>query len=67
MDFAFAPDGEASPSNDSSVAEQSRKNALRYGHFEIVTDADGLSVELGAGAMGVTYRAQDRVLHGRSP
>ena len=35
----------------------------RYGHFEILTRADGSSVELGHGAMGVTYRAQDTVLH----
>ena len=35
----------------------------RYGQFEISTTEDGAFQELGAGAMGVTYRAQDRVLH----
>ena len=35
----------------------------RYGHFEIVREADGSSVELGRGAMGTTYRATDTVLH----
>ena len=34
-----------------------------YGHFEIDVAADGLPLELGAGAMAVTYRAQDTVLH----
>ena len=36
--------------------------SLHYGHFEVVQDANGLPVELGSGAMGVTYRAQDTVL-----
>ena len=52
MDFAFSPDGEELPSNDSSVAEQTRKSALRYGHFEIATGADGHPVELGVGRNG---------------
>jgi serine/threonine protein kinase/Tfp pilus assembly protein PilF len=36
---------------------------LRYAHFEVVTGADGFPVELGAGAMAVTYRARDTVLN----
>ncbi len=36
---------------------------LRYGHFEIDLEADGFPAELGAGAMAVTYRARDTVLH----
>src|SRR4029453_1379441 len=36
---------------------------LRYAHFEIETGADGFPVELGAGAMAVTYRARDTVLN----
>ncbi len=35
----------------------------RYGHFEILTQPDGSRFELGHGAMGTTYRAQDTVLH----
>src|SRR5215469_8601294 len=35
---------------------------LRYAHFEIETGADGFPVELGAGAMAITYRARDTVL-----
>jgi serine/threonine protein kinase/Tfp pilus assembly protein PilF len=36
---------------------------LRYAHFEIETGADGFPVELGAGAMAITYRARDTVLN----
>ncbi len=34
-----------------------------YGDFEIVRREDGSPWELGRGAMGITYRAVDRVLH----
>lgn len=37
--------------------------ALRYAHFEVETGADGFPVELGAGAMAITYRAHDTVLN----
>ena len=37
--------------------------ALRYAHFEVDTGADGFPVELGAGAMAITYRACDTVLN----
>src|SRR5213596_1898622 len=36
---------------------------LRYAHFEVEAGADGFPVELGAGAMAVTYRARDTVLN----
>ncbi len=36
---------------------------LRYAHFEVETGADGFPVELGAGAMAITYRAHDTVLN----
>src|SRR5947209_8675930 len=35
---------------------------LKYAHFEVETGTDGFPVELGAGAMAVTYRARDTVL-----
>ena len=38
---------------------------LRYAHFEVETGADGFPVELGAGAMAITYRARDAVLNSR--
>ncbi|MGI8955464.1 MAG: protein kinase domain-containing protein [Chthoniobacterales bacterium] len=37
--------------------------SLGYGDFEIARRADGSFWELGHGAMGVTYRATDKVLH----
>jgi TolB-like protein/Tfp pilus assembly protein PilF len=36
---------------------------LRYAHFEVEIGADGFPVELGAGAMAITYRARDTVLN----
>src|SRR4026207_267743 len=35
---------------------------LRYAHFEVETGAAGFPIELGAGAMAITYRARDTVL-----
>src|SRR5438874_3900571 len=36
---------------------------LRYAHFEVEIGADRFPVELGAGAMAITYRARDTVLN----
>jgi serine/threonine protein kinase/Tfp pilus assembly protein PilF len=36
---------------------------LRYAHFEAEIGADGFPVELGSGAMAITYRARDTVLN----
>src|SRR5256886_4880206 len=36
---------------------------MRYAHFEGEVGADGFPVELGAGAMAITYRARDTVLN----
>ena len=36
---------------------------LKYDHFKVEVGADGFPVELGAGAMGITYRARDTVLN----
>jgi serine/threonine protein kinase/Tfp pilus assembly protein PilF len=36
---------------------------LKYAHFEVEVGDDGFPVELGAGAMAVTYRARDTVLN----
>src|SRR6266581_102565 len=36
---------------------------LRYAHFEVELGADGFPLELGAGAMAITYGARDTVLN----
>src|SRR5438094_1280472 len=36
---------------------------LRYAHFEVEVGSDGFPVELGAGAMAITYSARDTVLN----
>ena len=48
---------------DGTVAEEPLPPAPMYGDFEVTRHADGSLWELGRGAMGVTYRALDRVLH----
>jgi hypothetical protein len=50
------------PDDAGAKGAASTSGALRYGHFEIVVVEDGSPVELGSGAMGVTYRARDTVL-----
>src|SRR5437762_9737018 len=35
---------------------------LKYDHFEVEVGADGFPVELGSGAIAITYRARDTVL-----
>ncbi|HJW39578.1 MAG TPA: protein kinase [Candidatus Udaeobacter sp.] len=42
---------------------QVRLGPLRYAHFEVEVNADGVPVILGSGAMAVTYRARDTVLN----
>src|SRR5262249_19644969 len=36
---------------------------LKYDHFLVEVGADGFPIELGAGAMAITYRARDTVLN----
>ncbi len=53
-----ADEAEEVSADDVAIASKGR----RYGHFEVTPGADGLPDELGSGAMGTTYRAQDTVL-----
>lgn len=54
------PDAGAAPgADDKATAPSSQK----FDHYELLTGDDGTPVELGRGAMGVTYRAFDTNLH----
>ena len=48
---------------EGAVKPTPEKAVQRFGHYELVTDQDGKPVELGRGAMGVTYKAVDVDLH----
>ena len=50
--------GESSASED-IVKPTTEQASRRFEHYELVTGADGKPVELGRGAMGVTYKAFD--------
>jgi serine/threonine protein kinase len=54
--------GESSASED-TVGPTPEQAAQRFEHYELVTGQDRKPVELGRGAMGVTYKAFDVDLH----
>lgn len=59
---AFLPDDEAIATDVSERYKHVTPVALRYAHFEVEVGRDGFPIELGAGAMAVTFRARDTVL-----
>src|SRR6202008_4995321 len=58
---------EGNESGESSLEEAAKTKleqaVQRFGHYEPVKDENGKPVELGRGAMGVTYKAVDTDLH----
>ena len=54
--------GESSASED-MVKPTPEQTVQRFEHYQLVTGENGKSVELGRGAMGVTYKAFDVDLH----
>jgi hypothetical protein len=55
--------GESSASEETVKPTISEQTLQRFEHYEPVTGEDGRPVELGRGAMGVTYKALDVDLH----
>src|SRR5882762_4987362 len=58
--------GFLSDSQEPEKSESGRRlmpGPLKYDHFEVEVGADGFPIELGSGAIAITYRARDTVLN----
>jgi tetratricopeptide (TPR) repeat protein len=51
------------PSSEDTVTFAPEQATQRFEHYELLTTEDGQPIELGRGAMGVTYKAFDVDLH----
>src|SRR6202048_3828335 len=58
-----APEADESSLEKASVDSSPALPAHRFEHYELVNGEDGKPIELGRGAMGVTYKALDVDLH----
>src|SRR5271166_1978716 len=55
--------GESSASEDTVRPTTSEQGGQRFEHYELITGEDGKPVELGRGAMGVTYEWREDKRH----
>ena len=51
--------GSGASSFEGAIKPTSERAAQRFDHYELVMSEDGIPLELGRGAMGVTYKALD--------
>src|SRR5271165_6939620 len=61
--LAGAVESDESSGSEETVESPPEQERQRFEHYELVNGADGTPVELGRGAMGVTYKAVDVDLH----
>jgi serine/threonine protein kinase/Flp pilus assembly protein TadD len=60
-DLGFLSDSQEPGKSD--TGRRLTPGPLKYDHFEVEVGADGFPIELGAGAVAITYRARDTVLN----